>query len=285
MMVNVAAFSGGKDSTALVLWLRQQGIPFTPVFCDTGWEHPLTYAHIAYINRDVLGGQLQVLRSERYAGGFLELTTHRRTFPSAHQRFCTQELKIFPLHAFIEAQDDDVTVYQGIRADESARRRKMTARQWVDDAGGYWIDRPLFTWTAAEVFELHAAHGVEPNPLYKLGAKRVGCYPCVMVSHRELRQIAQLHPDVRERVIALERDVNAAVQASRPGLGYRGFFRADYIPERFCSMPYLTEDGRAMRVPTAADVFDYVGTHGQLDLFDDPEADGPRCLSFYNLCE
>lgn len=34
----VASVSGGKDSTAMCLWLQEQGLEFTPVFLDTGWE-------------------------------------------------------------------------------------------------------------------------------------------------------------------------------------------------------------------------------------------------------
>jgi len=41
--------------------------------------------------------------------------------------------------------------------------------QWVDDAGGYWIRRPLLTWTAADCFKLMAQHDVKPNPLYLMG--------------------------------------------------------------------------------------------------------------------
>ena len=45
-----ASISGGKDSTALGLWLKDNGIKFTPVFIDTGWEHQATYDYI----KDVL---------------------------------------------------------------------------------------------------------------------------------------------------------------------------------------------------------------------------------------
>ena len=36
----VASVSGGKDSTAMVLHLRDLGVDFRAVFMDTGWEHP-----------------------------------------------------------------------------------------------------------------------------------------------------------------------------------------------------------------------------------------------------
>ena len=45
----IITFSGGKDSLASLLWTREHITKnFTTVFCDTGWEHPLTYE---YINR------------------------------------------------------------------------------------------------------------------------------------------------------------------------------------------------------------------------------------------
>ena len=40
----IVSFSGGKDSLASLLWVRNNLTKdFITVFCDTGWEHPLTY--------------------------------------------------------------------------------------------------------------------------------------------------------------------------------------------------------------------------------------------------
>ena len=48
----VGSISGGKDSTAMALWLKEQGHDCRWVFADTGWEDRQTYDYL----RDVLPG-------------------------------------------------------------------------------------------------------------------------------------------------------------------------------------------------------------------------------------
>lgn len=275
-MIHVAAFSGGKDSTALLCWLKEQGIEFTAIFADTGWESPLTYAYVEQINQLLLGGRLIRVKSEKY-DGFKDLVIQRRRIPGARSRFCTDELKVFPLHKWIEAQDDEVTVYQGVRADESASRSRMTPSEWVDAAGGYQIERPLFRWTAEQCFEITKKHGISANPLYLVGAGRVGCFPCIMVSLRELKCLIRAYPEIKQKLIDLE----SAMAQEHPDLDST-FFRVGTIPERYCTKPYTAKDGRVMMVPRAEDVFRYLESvdEDQLPLFETP-----KCLSVYNLCE
>jgi hypothetical protein len=59
-------------------------------------------------------------------------------------------------------------------------------------------------------------------------------------------------------------------------------FRADYIPQRFCSVPVKTKDGRGMFAPTVDDVARYLLSVDEDQL---PLLPTPRCLSIYNLCE
>ena len=39
MVKHILSVSGGKDSTALLLWAIERGIDFQPVFADTGNEN------------------------------------------------------------------------------------------------------------------------------------------------------------------------------------------------------------------------------------------------------
>lgn len=54
----ILSCSGGKDSTAAGLLLKERGLDFSAIFCDTGWEAPETYAYL----RDVLPGVLGQIR-------------------------------------------------------------------------------------------------------------------------------------------------------------------------------------------------------------------------------
>ena len=49
--VFIVSVSGGKDSTATLLALRESNIPPRAAFADTGWEAPETYAYLATLER------------------------------------------------------------------------------------------------------------------------------------------------------------------------------------------------------------------------------------------
>ena len=216
----IVTFSGGKDSLAALLWVREHiTTNFTTVFCDTGWEHPLTYE---YINRiaDRLNLDLVTLKSPKY-DGMVDLARQKKRWPSTRARFCTEELKTKPTIDYVlDEVQDNMLMIQGIRAAESASRAKMSAQctyfKYYFEPYGYdkngkpkkhsyrgkdvrafrekFADdllRPVFDWSAQQVIDYILAAGLEPNPLYTMGYKRVGCWPCVMANQREILNIAQ----------------------------------------------------------------------------------------------
>ncbi len=263
-MIHVVAYSGGKDSTALLLWMQEQGIEHRTVFCDTGWEHPLTYSYIDEINRTLLGGKLIVLKSAK-DDGMIRLVERKGRVPSAKARFCTEELKVKPMIAWVKAQDDEVTLYQGVRTEESPSRAKLPQRQFSDDYD-CWIERPLLYYKLTDILEIVRRNGQDLNPLYRLGAGRVGCFPCVMINHGELRRLSYSCPDIWDRIAQLE--------AAAKG---RTFFPPNYIPQRFHDLT----DKTGATFASAKAVKNYIMDENQPLLF----TETPTCMSIYNLCE
>lgn len=194
-MTFVASVSGGKDSAALSLWLKEQGLEHRRVFADTGWEHEDTYEYL----REVLPrfiGPIDWVRGERT---MVELIDHKRMFPSRTRRFCTEELKVLPIARY-PAELDDPLVAVGIRAEESEDRARMFEREWAPHYDAF-VWRPMLAWTEQDVIDIHRRHGLPPNPLYLAGAKRVGCWPCIFSRKAEVRRVAEQTP---ERVVEIE---------------------------------------------------------------------------------
>ena len=115
-------FSGGKDSqVCLIKAVNDYGKgKVTAVFCDTGWEHPVTYEHIHNVCKQ-LGVELITLKSKKYED-FVDMSIKRGRFPSTMARFCTSELKVIPMIDYILSQNESFIIIQGIRAKESKAR-------------------------------------------------------------------------------------------------------------------------------------------------------------------
>ena len=236
-------FSGGKDSTALLTLGIERGKPFQTVFANVGNEAPQTLDYIRElpiklglppirevqedlsdrvltkaknlpeewgkrgISDEKIARALELLKPT--GNPFLDACLARGGFPSFDRRFCTDLLKIKPIVQQCYAPDIEagkqVISYTGIRAEESAKRSVLPQHQRIKSYGSrYHLFYPLLRWTLDQVMEQMARHGVKPNPLYALGAERVGCYPCIFVRKKELKMIADVDPSAIDRVEAWE---------------------------------------------------------------------------------
>lgn len=207
----VASVSGGKDSAAMCLALREMGVEHERVFMDTGWEHPATYEYLrGELTRVV--GPITEIRSE--LGGMADVIRKKGMFPSRVIRFCTQQLKVFPFRDYARSLGSPIVNAVGIRAAES--RARSCLPEWeplplVGEGSDTW--RPLITWSEQDVIDIHKRHGLAPNPLYLQGASRVGCWPCIFARKKEILFIAENDPARIEEIRRLEDEVSVLAEA------------------------------------------------------------------------
>lgn len=282
--------SGGKDSTALLLWaVYESGLPresLDVTFADTGNEHAITLEQVHMLSERV--HPITTITPER---DFFELARHKQRFPSVKTRFCTTELKLKPTREHVWKVRDAgarVVMLSGVRAAESRERAQLPEREDADWYFGLPVWRPLLRWPIAEVWEIHKRHGIPINPLYEMGAQRVGCFPCIMSRKKEIANIAIRWPERIEELAEHERQVP----------GESTFFKRDKTPLRYRSKMVDCADGRKVTVPTIHDVVKWaldgeeidkaraVQAKRQLHLeFDFSADDAPVCASTYGACE
>lgn len=189
----VVPLSGGKDSQAcLKLALRQyQPNEIIALFCDTAFEHPITYKHVQKV-----ADENNVVLVTLSAGTVLNVCTKYKRFPGGGARHCTSELKIRPSKFFYKELakiNGGFEVWYGVRSDESKERAKRYKFKVANELYaphdfmpnnypkylfdmGVMFRLPVVNWSKREIFEF--LEGKE-NPLYSSGFDRVGCFPCL----------------------------------------------------------------------------------------------------------
>jgi len=193
---HILSLSGGKDSTALAIFMRDRIMEMEYVFCDTEQELPETYEYLDRLEV-YLGKKINRLKHD--GKGFEELLQSRRGFlPSAQARWCTEYLKIKPFEKYVS--DDPCFNYIGIRADEPHRKGYISTKPNIT-ASYPFIDAGI---TKTDVFRILDESGLGV-PKYYEWRSRSGCYFCFFQQRVEWVGLLENHPDLYEKAKKYEK--------------------------------------------------------------------------------
>ena len=196
--MNIVSFSGGKDSTAMLLMMIEHKIQIDYiVFCDTGVEFPGMYKHIKKVEK-YIGRKITIVKSKNSYEYFLGEHVKRNGtvgygHPDFRNRWCTQVLKKSPFKKFIKSLNIDkseVIEYHGIAFDEIKRTEKNKEK-------GRIIKYPLVDWEITEKMALEYCYnkGFNWDGLYE-DFVRVSCFTCPMSRIGELRTLYNKYPEL-----------------------------------------------------------------------------------------
>ena len=90
---HILSLSGGKDSAALAIYMRDRVSEMEYIFHDTDKELPETYQYLARLEA-ILGKRIHHTTSEKSFDHWL--TVYGGMIPSSHRRWCTRMMKLRP---------------------------------------------------------------------------------------------------------------------------------------------------------------------------------------------
>ena len=200
---NVLGLSGGRDSAALAVYMRQNHpeLDIDYFFTDTGKELPEVYEFLVKLE-GFLGKSIKRLNPDRDFDFWLKQYNHY--LPSAQSRWCTRQLKLRPFERWIRPiLDSGVTVYSyvAIRADEeyregyTSKRDNLVVRLPLKDDG---IDK-------GGVLEILEGAGLG-LPEYYAWRTRSGCTFCFFQQKIEWVRLMERHPEYFEEARRYEKN-------------------------------------------------------------------------------
>jgi 3'-phosphoadenosine 5'-phosphosulfate sulfotransferase (PAPS reductase)/FAD synthetase len=228
---HVLGLSGGRDSAALAVYMRQHHpeLEVEYFFTDTGKELPEVYEYLGRLE-GFLGKPILRLNPDRDFDFWLK--QYNDFLPSPQTRWCTRQLKLRPFEHWLRPMLDEgirIFSYVAIRSDEeyregySSKHQNLIIRLPFKEAG---IDKP-------GVLEILEAAGLG-LPKYYAWRTRSGCTFCFFQQKIEWVRLMEQHPDAFEEAKAYEKN---AVEHGSPFTWSQGESLEDLArPERITAI-------------------------------------------------
>ena len=196
------SFSGGKDSTAMLLHMMELGEHIDEVInVDTGMEFPAMYDHIAKVREIVKANGIKYteLRADHTFEYYLmeapptaERPKRGMGWPGVQIRWCTKWLKTQLIKDYLKGIEDTYNLVQcvGLAYDEQDRRERENNKNQR---------HPLaeWGWTEADALTYCYDKGYDWGGLYR-HFRRVSCWCCPLQPLASLRTLYNEYPAIWE---------------------------------------------------------------------------------------
>jgi 3'-phosphoadenosine 5'-phosphosulfate sulfotransferase (PAPS reductase)/FAD synthetase len=191
---HILSLSGGKDSAALAIYLRDRVPQIEYIFHDTDKELPETYDYIHRLEA-ILGKPIVRTTPEDSFDHWLAV--YKGMLPSNHRRWCTKMLKLKPFEAYVG--DGPVINYVGLRADEnrtgyiSTKPNILAVYPFQDDG-----------LVRADIIRILETSGLGLPPYMDWGRSRSGCFFCFYQQKIEWVRLLETHPKYYDLAMGYE---------------------------------------------------------------------------------
>lgn len=214
----VISFSGGKDSTAMLLRMIDLNEKIDEVLTvDTGYEFPAMYLHIQSVRKIVEehGIKFTQLRADKTLDYYLIEHPYESKkygpmkgygWPGPHIRWCTKFLKTNVMKEYLSDLASQYNLIQcvGLAADEVTRANRVSNK-------GQRHPLIEWGWTETDCLQYCYNRGFSWGGLYKT-FKRVSCWCCPLQPLSELKKLYRFYPDLWSRLL----DLDSKVSCTRP---------------------------------------------------------------------
>lgn len=191
---HLLGLSGGKDSAALAIYMRDKVPEMEYFFADTGAELPETLEFVDLME-DYLGKKITRLNAGRGFDYYLKLNGN--FLPTARSRWCTINLKLKPFEEFVG--NDPVISYVAIRADEPYRTGYISTKPNINAIYPFKEDGKV----KDDIIKILEESGIG-IPKYYDWRSRSGCYFCFYQRKIEWIGLYENHPDLFEKAKEFE---------------------------------------------------------------------------------
>lgn len=207
---HILALSGGKDSAALAVYMRENypDLELEYVFTDSGCELPETYEYLDRL-RAILNIDITVVKPRKSWENYWSLVKTKKTqygnftyLPTPKNRWCTEVLKLTPYDEWLRKNYPAYKIhsYVGLRADEK-RGRKGFVNSKSDIVSHHPFIENGYVFRDIENLLLQSGLGF---PSYHNWRSRSGCYFCFYQTKREWLGLYENHPDLFKKASSYE---------------------------------------------------------------------------------